>query len=144
MHMTTVDFFEPSFVPDDRLIYSVVTARYGGKWLFVKHVDRQTWEIPGGHIEEGEDPDDAASRELNEETGALGFTISCVATYSVGIDGNIRYGRLYFAEVSLIGPVPDLNEISVVSALDDLPEELTYPDIQPFLFKRVMMYLDGR
>ncbi|MCH1536845.1 MAG: NUDIX hydrolase [Candidatus Poseidonia sp.] len=43
----------------------------GGKVLFVRHPKRG-WEIPGGHLEEGESPEDALLRELFEETGLKG------------------------------------------------------------------------
>ncbi len=140
--MTEVNFYDPLFLPPGRLIYSVIAARYKGKWLLVRHADRHTWEIPGGHIEEGENSHDAAVRELCEETGAQEFSVECVSTYSVSMNGVTMFGRLYFAEVTSLGSVPDMNEISEVRAMEALPAELTYPDIQPFLFKRVMEYLE--
>ena len=36
--------------------------------LFVEHPERG-WEIPGGHLESGESPEEALLRELFEETG---------------------------------------------------------------------------
>lgn len=41
----------------------------GGKVLFVKPSYRDTWEIPGGGLEHGEYPFQAAAREVKEETG---------------------------------------------------------------------------
>ena len=43
----------------------------GGSVLFVEHPTRG-WEIPGGHLEEGETPEEAMIRELKEETGLVG------------------------------------------------------------------------
>jgi 8-oxo-dGTP diphosphatase len=134
--MTTVRFFDKSFVPEGKLTYSVICARFEGKWIFVRHRKRDTWEICGGHIEIGETPDEAASRELMEETGALEFEIECVATYSVEKQGNTGYGRLFLAEVIRLGEIPDTSEIAESVITDSLPEDLTYPDIQPHLFRK--------
>lgn len=139
--MTTVDFQNPAYEPECALTYSVICARYKGKWIFVRHHLRTTTEIPGGHIEEGESSHEAACRELMEETGAVLFSIECVATYSVNIDGNTGWGRLYFADVAELGPVPDTSEIAEVIFVDYLLLPNTYPEIQPRLFERVEEYL---
>ncbi len=141
--MTEVDFYDPLFEPDARLTYSVIAAKFQKKWIYVRHQKRSTLEIAGGHIENGETSDEAARRELMEETGALKFDIICVATYSVIKDGQKGYGRLYIADVYELGPIPDISEIAEVVFLDHLPENLTHPDIQPCLFQRIQEYLDN-
>lgn len=141
--MVTVSFYEPDYFPDSKLIYSVVAAKYLEKWVYVRHHQRITFEIPGGHIEENETPDEAARRELIEETGAMDFTIVCVSTYSVTMDGETRFGKLYFARISGIGPIPDTSEIAEITFLDHLPVPVTYPEIQPVLFKRIIDYLNS-
>lgn len=131
-------------MPDGMLTYSVIAARAENEWIFVRHQLRDTWEIAGGHIEDGESASEAAARELKEETGALDFEIECVATYSVEKDGKTGYGRLFLAEVTSFGPVPDISEIAEVAFSDKLPVNLTYPDIQPVLFDKIKEYLSGR
>jgi 8-oxo-dGTP diphosphatase len=138
--MTIVRFYEPTFMPDGRLTYSVVSGRYDNKWIFVRHRNRSTWEIAGGHIEPGESADEAAHREFMEETGAQIFTVHCIATYSVEMDGETGYGRLYFADVRQIGPIPGNSEIAETQLLDYLPESLTHPDIQPLLFQKALEF----
>jgi 8-oxo-dGTP diphosphatase len=139
--MAIVRYYDIMFDPPGSLMYSVVAARYESRWIFVRHQGRNTWEIPGGHIEKSETPSAAASRELTEETGAAEFGIVCVATYSVEKDSSTGYGKLYFAEVTKMGELPGNSEIAEVIMKDDLPENLTYPDIQPHLFKRINEYL---
>ena len=139
--MTEVNFYDPLFVPDSKLTYSVISAKFDEKWIFVRHNKRSTWEIAGGHIEEGESSFEAAGRELMEETGAIKFNLVCIATYSVTIDGETGWGRLYIAKVFQIGPIPDISEIAEIVLSDHLPENLTHPDIQPHLFKRTVEYL---
>ena len=139
--MTEVKFFDPLFEPEAELTYSVISAKFKKKWIFVRHHERSTFEIAGGHIEKGESSDEAARRELMEETGAVEYSIDCVATYSVKIDGFTGYGRLYLANVIEMGPIPDISEIAEIKLLDHLPEKLTHPDIQPHLFRRTLEYL---
>jgi len=140
--MTEVLFYDPLFRPDADLIYSVIVARYKERWIFVRHRDRSTWEIAGGHIEENEKPSEAARRELTEETGAVKFDLQCIATYSVQKDGVTGYGRLYFADVYELADVSDVSEIEERAILNQLPEDLTYPDIQPHLFRKAVEYLE--
>ena len=140
--MTEVKFYDPLFEPQAVLIYSVISARYKNKWIFVRHHLRTTFEIAGGHIEKGETSHEAACRELMEETGAVLFSIECVATYSVNKDSETGWGRLYFADITEIGPIPDISEIAEIIFSDHLPENLTHPDIQPHLFKRTLEYIE--
>ncbi len=73
-----------------------------------------------------------------EETGALDFKLECIATYAVIKNGKTGYGRLYLAELFKLGPVPDTSEIAEVRMMESLPGNLTYPDIQPLLFERIL------
>ena len=140
-YMTEVKFYEAVYEPGTKLTYSVISARYEDNWIFVRHKKRTSFEIAGGHIESGESSHEAACRELMEETGAVQFTIECIATYSVNKYGVTGWGRLYFAEVTELGPLPEISEIGEVIFGTELPENNTHPDIQPFLFKKTLEYL---
>lgn len=132
-----LNFFNIGEVNDEELKFAVISALYNGKWIFVKHKERDTWEIPGGHREPGENIDKTASRELFEETGARDFEIKPVCDYSVTCNNTTTYGRLYFSEVNEMGKLPNL-EIGEVKLFNKLPSDLTYPQIQPYLYKKVI------
>ena len=71
--MLEVKFYDA--VDDDLLKFAVIISRAMSKWVLCKHRERDTYEVPGGHREKGENILDTAKRELKEETGALEFTI---------------------------------------------------------------------
>jgi len=119
------------------LKYAIVLARYQGKWIFVRHKDRTTWEISAGHIEVNETYEEAGKRELWEETGATEFKLKPICYYSVVKEGIETFGVLSFAEVETLGELPEY-EIVEVLLTDKMPENLTYPEIQPILFERVI------
>ena len=120
---------------DLRQKYAVIIARHNGKLLWCRHRDRDTWEIPGGHIEAGETALEAAARELEEETGATDYDLSPLCWYSAfrACGAPRSLGLLCIAEVRTMTPLHA--EIAEVRTFDCMPDALTYPQIQPYLLE---------
>ena len=133
--MIEVRFYDE--VEDALLKFAVILARSNGKWVFCKHRERTTLEVPGGHREPREPIDTTAARELREETGALTFTLRPICVYSVlrdGIPGE-SMGMLYWAEITALAPELH-SEIEKIFLLDEPTSgNWTYPDIQPKLLE---------
>ena len=134
--MTEVRFYDT--VDDSLLKFAVIIACSKGRWVFCKHKERDTYEIPGGHREPGENILDTAKRELYEETGAVKYSIKPICVYSVTapneFDGVETFGGLYFADIEEFEDELH-SEIERISFFDSLPEKLTYPMIQSYLVK---------
>ena len=58
-----------------------IRDRSNGKWVFCKHKERDTYEVPGGHREAGENILETAKRELQEETGAITVSYTHLDVY---------------------------------------------------------------
>jgi 8-oxo-dGTP diphosphatase len=139
-----LDFYEMTELAEEKIAFVVIVARYAGRWILVRHRERSTWEIPGGHRETLEDLPKAAERELYEETGARRFILAPVAVYSVRTTTACSYGKLFYAEIAELGPLPEF-EIAEIKLVTDLTgEDLTYPLIQPFLFDKVRNLVNGQ
>lgn len=136
--MLCVSFHAASSVEDRLLKFAVIAARYQNQWVFCRHKDRSTWEIPGGHREAGEEISKTAQRELWEETGAVSAVLNPLTVYAVTRDEQTTYGMLYYAGIRELGSLPEGTEISEICISDGLPEALTYPAIQPHLFAKAL------
>ncbi|MDO4312041.1 MAG: NUDIX domain-containing protein [Eubacteriales bacterium] len=136
--MLEVKFYDA--VNDNLLKFAVIIARHEGKWVFCKHRERDTYEVPGGHREDGEEILDTAKRELAEETGAVDFEISPVCVYSVtgknrvNETGEETFGMLYYADILSFDQELH-SEMERVELFRELPEKWTYPLIQPLLIQ---------
>ena len=107
--------------------------------LFSMYKERNTYEVPGGHREAGEIILETAKRELQEETGAIDFTIKPVCSCSVIGEPNHpekRYGMLFVAEVFAFEKEL-YSEIEKIIITDQLIDNWTYPLIQPKLLEEV-------
>ena len=133
---TEVKFYDS--VEDSLLKFAVIISRKNGQWVFCKHKDRDTYEVPGGHRELGEEIIDTAKRELYEETGAIKYSIKPICVYSVtapdNFDGVETFGKLYYADIQELEAELH-SEIEKVVLFDELPAQWTYPLIQPKLLE---------
>ena len=144
--MIDVKFYDKA--EDSLLKFAVIVARAEGKWIFCKHRQRDTYEIPGGHRETGESIFEAACRELREETGAIDFKLTPVCVYSVLGKNSINkndeeesFGMLFYADVSSFEK--ELHyEIDTIIISEKLACNWTYPLIQPKLIEETRRRLN--
>lgn len=95
-----------------RTAYAV--AFDGDRFLMVWHPRRNGWEMPGGHVEDGETSAQAASREFLEEAG---YRIEVLETRDIG----------YCDVCAAILEEKVTDECEMESALfSDIPEELSF------------------
>ena len=136
--MIEVKFYED--VADEFLKFAVIISKTKNKWIFCKHKERDTYEVPGGRRELGENIFDTAQRELREETGAVEFDIKPICVYSVKgktrVNENAEdesFGMLFIADVFSFEELH--SEIEKILITDTLVEDWTYPLIQPKLIE---------
>ncbi len=83
----------------------LIICRYDERWLLTKHPKRGL-EFPGGKVEPGESIEDAARREVFEETGARLNSLQFIGEYEV------EDGEKAFVKAIFYGRVDTLEEMS--------------------------------
>jgi 8-oxo-dGTP pyrophosphatase MutT (NUDIX family) len=114
--------------PQDAPLPAALVALWrAGRVLMVFDRYRQSWELPGGSIEEGETPRQAAARELLEESGQqpderlwfIGY-----ARFVLAPDRRAEYLALYAgscAEIRAFEPTEEISAIRWWDLLERLP-----------------------
>jgi 8-oxo-dGTP pyrophosphatase MutT (NUDIX family) len=103
-----------------------------GQLLFGKRRDTGNWTLPGGHLEEGEEPRAGAARELLEETGLTPKSLSFLKSYTTSAGHNIHAFSAY-----VVGTPHSKNDP------DDEVEEWKFFDVTEGLPPKVDRHLQG-
>lgn len=130
--MPNVQLFDLGYCEEKEYTRVVCVCNYNEKYIFSFNKKRNGWEIPGGHIEDGENWENAAKREVYEETGATKIKITPICVYKI-----TSFALLCFCEILEIGKLPQEYEMSKIMFSNKLPNNLTYPDTYKILFDRV-------
>lgn len=109
----------------------IIAFGHDGKFLMVRHHTR-SWEMPGGRIEEGETPEEAAHREFLEETG---FTVTLLDE-TIPEGGGLVFG----GTVGEKKGERRVEEILEVKMFKELPEELSFPRVE---YKKMIGFFSG-
>lgn len=103
----------------------VVAFDNAGRVLLVRHsYGRPVWGLPGGGMDRGERPEQAAAREIGEELGCGLTELVAIEASEARIAGSRDMQHLFAGR--LVGaPVPDMREIVAVALVEpgDLPEQ---------------------
>jgi 8-oxo-dGTP pyrophosphatase MutT (NUDIX family) len=92
---------EGGFFRGERLAFAVMLARGADGFLLVFNNFRRVWELPGGLIDAGERPRDAAVRELREEAGSDARDVRWLGVTEV-TDGRTHFGAVCRCDVRAI------------------------------------------
>ena len=137
--MLEVQLFDLGYCDESEYTRVVCVSKYKGKHVFCYNSKREGWEIPGGHIEEGETWEEAAKREMYEEIGANKVELTPISVYKIS-----TFALLCYCEILEMEKLPEEYEMTEILLSDTLPDNLTYPDTYRLYFDTVNKKLEKK
>lgn len=71
-HAVTLEWVKSQTLPEGMTISSAHGFCFYENGIFLVNIDTRGWDLPGGHMEEGETPEECFAREAKEEASIFG------------------------------------------------------------------------
>ena len=104
------------------ITFVTVVAHKHGQILYAKGCEDGNWTLPSGRVEPGETAEEAAHRELLEETGTTVTNLEVLCYVHSLMFGLDYWGITYIGEVSSLGTFTDTDEVAEVAFWSQPPE----------------------
>ena len=127
-----LSFDDHPFSKDPKHVW--VVCRHQKKWLLTNHSDRG-FEFPGGKVEANETAQEAAIREVKEETGGIIHTIEYMGQYKVKGKEKVIVKNIYFASIDRLEKQEGYFETYGPVLLDKLPDDIQTNKHYSFIMK---------
>jgi 8-oxo-dGTP diphosphatase len=137
-NLVRLSFIKHPFSKNPKHVW--VICRFRGYWLLTEH-PRRGIEFPGGKVEIGETADDAASREVFEETGATVSSLNYIGQYHVDGKGGTIIKNIYYAQIDKIRLKENYLETNGPVLLKQLPSTLQVNEKYSFMMKDEVLKL---
>ncbi|WP_100013189.1 RNA deprotection pyrophosphohydrolase [Lentibacillus sediminis] len=111
-----------------------VVCRHKDVWLLTKHRGRG-FEFPGGKVEPGETAEEAAVREVKEETGGEVTSLEYIGQYHVTGKHETVIKNVYFAEVGKLQEQKTYYETDGPMLLETIPHDVKHNSTYSFIMK---------
>lgn len=131
-NMVKLSFSKNPFSEHPRHVW--VISRFKQQWLLTRHKDRGI-EFPGGKVEHGETPEEAAVREVREETGGMVEQLNYIGQYYVDGKGGSIVKNVYYATVHELVPQRSYFETDGPVLYESLPENIEQDPSFSFMMK---------
>ena len=131
--MAEIKLYDLGYCKDEELTIAVCVCKYKDKYIFSYNKKREGYEIPGGHIEEGETWEEAAKREIYEETGGIIKSIKPICIYKIN-----SFGILCLAEIEKLEKLPEEFEMEKIILSKELPDNLSFKESHTMFFNKVI------
>ncbi|MBV8081778.1 MAG: NUDIX hydrolase [Candidatus Eremiobacteraeota bacterium] len=124
----------PTRVKHERSAGGFVLKRTGGAYhgLIIGRATPRIWSLPKGHVEPGESEQDAATREVLEETGVEGVILDKLSDIKYWFySSRLKHSKIvhfYLMRYKKGTPVPQAGEVDEVAwvPLDEMGKRMTH------------------